>query len=441
MNGRNTIARQADLKLRIPADSEWHLGWRIVLACAVANGTGVSLLFYCFSLFLIPMSPELGLTRTDTGLIQSLIVTAVIGAPVIGRLTDRFGFRPVWLACTLSMIAIGLAQALWAYDFWSMAATVALAGFVGGGSSSVVLTQPVNAHFRKYRGRALGMIGVGVSLTTIVVPPLLQMVIAESWRWGFLTLAAISGLIGLPAVLLLMPRQAGARPVSARPGPMPHDWSFVRERDFWLLSGGNMIAGITTGGAVSQLAPMVAEHGLSPLAVGLGVSFFAAGQLLGKLGGGFLLDRFDPRRMAILMTLIPGLGFLAFTQADPGMMALVLAACAMIGALSGADVDIYAYFVARRFGFERYGAVFGALHGLGWIGTVAGITLFSRSFTQFGSYAPAQFAAIGLLIGAAMLLSPVRLPRQKAGGGDLGTGSGPVLTNPQAAQPQNQHLG
>jgi len=57
VNGRNTIARQADLKLRIPADSEWHLGWRIVLACAVANGTGVSLLFYCFSLFLIPMSP------------------------------------------------------------------------------------------------------------------------------------------------------------------------------------------------------------------------------------------------------------------------------------------------------------------------------------------------------------------------------------------------
>ena len=25
---------------------EWTGGWRIVLACAVANGTGISLLFY-----------------------------------------------------------------------------------------------------------------------------------------------------------------------------------------------------------------------------------------------------------------------------------------------------------------------------------------------------------------------------------------------------------
>ena len=71
-----------------PADSEWQVGWRIVLACAVANGTGIALLFYCFSLFLIPMSTDLGLTRTDTGIVQSLIITAVLGAPVIGRLTD-----------------------------------------------------------------------------------------------------------------------------------------------------------------------------------------------------------------------------------------------------------------------------------------------------------------------------------------------------------------
>ena len=90
-----------------PADSEWQVGWRIVLACAVANGTGIALLFYCFSLFLIPMSTDLGLTRTDTGIVQSLIITAVLGAPVIGRLTDLFGFRPVFVVCTLVLVLIG----------------------------------------------------------------------------------------------------------------------------------------------------------------------------------------------------------------------------------------------------------------------------------------------------------------------------------------------
>ena len=407
----------------ISDENEWAVGWRIVLACAVANGTGIALLFYCFSLFLIPMSTDLGLTRADTGIVQSLIITAVLGAPVIGRLTDLFGFRPVYVVCTLLLVLIGLLQGLWVSGFWSLAFTVALAGFVGGGSSSVALTLPINAHFRRYRGRALGLVGIGVSLTTILVPPFLEMVIAVNWRWGYLALAALSGLVGLPAVLLLMPRSAGQRAIRSGNGKLPHDWSFTRQRDFWSLSLANMIAGITTGGAISQLSPMIVEHGISSATAALGLSSFAAGQFAGKLGGGWLLDRFEPRRMAMLMTIIPSLGFLVFTQAEPGMVPLVLAACAMIGALSGADVDIYAYFVARRFGLAQYGSVFGALHGLGWIGTAAGITLFSATFTWTGSYAPAQYLAIGLLLVAAAMLAPVRLPA-------LGPGHGKIDATP-----------
>ena len=410
----------------MPDENEWAVGWRIVLACAVANGTGIALLFYCFSLFLIPMSTDLGLTRADTGIVQTLIITAVLGAPVIGRLTDLFGFRPVYVVCPLLLVLIGLLQGLWVSGFWSLAFTVALAGFVGGGSSSVALTLPINAHFRRYRGRALGLVGIGVSLTTILVPPFLEMVIAVNWRWGYLALAALSGLVGLPAVLLLMPRSAGQRAIRTDSGKLPHDWSFTRQRDFWSLSLANMIAGITTGGAISQLSPMIVEHGISSATAALGLSSFAAGQFAGKLGGGWLLDRFEPRRMAIAMTIIPSLGFLVFTQAEPGMVPLVLAACAMIGALSGADVDIYAYFVARRFGLAQYGSVFGALHGLGWIGAAAGITLFSATFTLTDSYAPAQYLAIGLLLVAAAMLAPVRLP--DLGPGHHKTGATPLPT-------------
>jgi len=230
-----------------------------------------------------------------------------------------------------------------------------------------------------------------------------------------------------------MPRSAGQGSHRRGQARLPQDWSFARERDFWLLSMANLFAGMATGGAISQLAPMISENGLSPAIAALGLSTFAAGQFIGKVGGGWLLDRFEPRRMAILMTIIPSIGFLMFLQADPGMALLVLLACGMIGALSGADVDIYAYFVARRFGLGRYGSVFGALHGLGWIGIAAGITLFSRSHTMTGSYATAQTIAIGLLLVAATLLFPVRLPKQALStggqpGGNLGGDlAGPII--------------
>lgn len=395
----------------ISGASEWTQGWRIVLACAVANGTGISLLFYCFSMFLIPMSADLGLTRADTGWVQSLIITAALGAPLIGRLTDRLGFRPVFTGCTLILGLVGLAQGLWVSGLLTLAMTVAISGFLGSGSSSVTLTQPINAHFRQYRGRALGLVGIGVSLTTIMVPPPLQALMAEyGWRWGFIALAGLGVLVGLPVVLLLMPRLPAPQPVRRGPVGLAGDWSFVKERDFWLLSMANMAAAVATNGAISQLAPMIVEHGLSPAIAALGLSSFAAGQFIGKLGGGWLLDRFEPRRVAVLMTLVPGCGFLLLWQADPGMAAGVLIASGMIGALSGADIDIYAYFTARRFGLARYGTVFGALHGIGWLGTAGGIVLFSSIAHASGSYGPAQLLACGLLALAALLLLPVRLP-------------------------------
>lgn len=420
------------------AESEWTQGWRIVLACAIANGTGISLVFYCFSMFLLPMSADLGFTRAETGMVQSLIVTAALGAPLIGRLTDRFGFRPVYTGCAAILALVGVAQGLWVTGLVSFAITVTISGFLGGGSTSITLTQPINAHFRRYRGRALGLVGTGVSVTAIVVPPLLQALMAEySWRAGFLALAALGGLVGLPIVLLMMPRIAATGP--ARRGPIGSggDRSFFRERDFWLLALANMLAGVATNGAISQLVPMISEHGLSAATAALGLSAFAAGQFVGKLGGGWLLDRYEPRLMAALMTLIPGCGFLLLWQAQADMAAMVLVASAMIGALSGADIDIYAYFTARRFGLARYGTVFGALHGLGWLGTVGGIVLFSRIAHETGSYGPAQLIACGLLVTAALFLIPVRLADrtdEETGSSPAGGAAGALGGNAQSGQ-------
>ena len=83
-----------------PSESEWRLGWRIVLGCALASGTGVALLFFTFSLFLLPIANELGATRGELSLIQALVVTAALGSPIIGRLTDIYGFKAVFYACT-----------------------------------------------------------------------------------------------------------------------------------------------------------------------------------------------------------------------------------------------------------------------------------------------------------------------------------------------------
>lgn len=247
------------------------------------------------------------------------------------------------------------------------------------------------------------------------MPPLLQHVISVSgWREGFLALAMIGFAVGMPLVLLLMPRgaamTAAAQPLVGGAGARK-DSSYFKERDFWLLAVANFLVNIAISGAISQLSPMIQDEGLSAATAALGLSAFAVGQFIGKIGGGWLLDRLDPRLVAVALTGIPGLGFGAFLM-HASLFGPVMAACAVLGVLQGADMGIFAYFVGRRFGVARYGTVFGALHGLGWIGTALGIILFGMSFDRMGSYAPIQAAAIGLLAIAACMFLPIRFANE-----------------------------
>ena len=375
-------------------------------AAGLANATGISLLFYTFNLFVLPMAADLHLTRGQGGMIQSLIITAALGAPAIGRLADRLGFHRLFLVCTLAMVATELALWRWGAGFASMALGIALIGFIGGGSASVLLTRPVNAHFKRNRGLALGLVGTGISLTTVFVPPLLQTVIAaQGWRSGFLVLAGFALILGLPAVLALMPHNASTQGAPAA-GPANRD--YFRSRDFWLLVAANFCVGIATAAAISQLSPMLQERGLSPASAALGISSFAAGQFIGKLGGGWLLDRFDPRLVASLANALPTLGFvLLLTQ--HGTFAPLMLAVGLIGVLQGADIGVFSYFIAHRFDVARYGAIFGALHGIGWIGTAVGVIGAGVSYDRFGGYWAVQLAAIGLLLLAALLIPLTRL--------------------------------
>ena len=393
-----------------PAENEWKVGWRIVSSMAIANGTGIALMFYTFSMFLIPIAEELKLSRGEIGLVQALIITAAIGAPVLGRMADTLGFRPVFVGATLSLTVIQVALAMLVSDMTGLAVAIALSGLIGGGATAVLLTRPISAHFRQHRGKALGLVAAGSSLSTIFIPPILHAVIADDgWRTGFVALALIASVIGLPLVLALLPRSTAI----ARSGPIASGIgaerpSFLKERDFWLLVGANVLAALSISGTISQLSPMIQDERLSAGTAAFGLSLFAAGQFTGKLFGGWALDRFEPRRVAMVMTVLPATGFLIFLG-DTGLTWPILLACVMIGVLQGAEVDIFAYFVARRFDIAQYGTIFGALHGFGWIGTATGITAFGFTFDLFGSYAPIQLGAVILLTLSTFLFLPIRL--------------------------------
>lgn len=390
-------------------ESEWTIGWRIVLGCALGAGAGIVLLFFTFSLFLLPLADELQVSRGQIGSIPALVATGALGAVVLGPAVDRFGFKPIYLGSALVVISCLVLSVLFATTLIHMAIVIAALGFFGVGTTALVVTRPINGHFKKYRGRALGLMATGVSIFAVIAPRVLEPIIANyGWRGGFLALAGFMATVGIPAMLFIVPGNI-SRLRSATADSGPRNWSFLRDRDFKLMTASMICMGLATAGFVGQLSPIVQEEGFDSRVGATAVSAFAIGQFIGRLGGGWLLDHFRPQTVALIFTVIPGSGFLLLLLTDQIYWAAILAA-AMIGLQQGVELDLFAYFVARRFPIAQYGTIYGTLHGFSWIGNGIGIAGVGLLHDQLGSYSLAQGIGMAALTVGAVLVWLVRLP-------------------------------
>ncbi len=395
--------------------SEWRRGWRTVLGCAVGSGVGAVLLFFTFSLFVLPIAKEFHVTRGEIATIQSLVVAGALGAPLIGRATDMLGFRTVFLFSTVAVVALECAVAFLVNDARGLAVCIFLIGLIGVGTTGLTVTRPINAWFDTHRGLALGLSACGIAVATIIVPPPLEALAAVfGWRAGLAALAALGAVVGLPAVYFLVRNeppdalQRSDRLEIHQTG----DWSFLREGGFWLMACSLIAMGAAGSGFIGQMSPMIQDEGLSAQMAALALSTFAIGQVSGRLIGGWCLDKFDPRRIAILLTLLPATGFLLLWGFD-NLGATALAAAFLIGFQQGSEHDIFAYFTARRFGIANYGTVYGALIGLGWIGNAAGLIGVGRLHDAFGNYMLAQLLGASALAFGALLFVSIRLPPRR----------------------------
>ena len=393
---------------------EFQDGWRILLGAAIAAGTGLAAVLLNFSMFVLPLAQELNVSRGEVASAQALIVTAALGAPVFGRISDRFGVRTVFVVCTLAAASVYFLTATLASNLFHIGMTVAAIGFFGIGSTAVVLSRPITEHFIAHRGKALGLMAVGTTVVTIATTPALQWLLEMwGWRMSFLSFAMASVAIGIPAVLILFPKsvtlhKAGTSLKSSR----EHDQNFMFERDFWLLALSLITMSLATAGMVSQLVPVIVDEGVDTGTAILAISFFAGGQFVGKLASGWLLDMFEPRSVSFILTLVPITGFIVLLVTH-GIVPAALLAAAFIGMQLGAEVDIFAYFVSHRFATANYGSIYGALVGLGWIGNVTGMLWIGYVYDWFGSYAPSQLTGIIALVISATLFLMVSLPDTK----------------------------
>ncbi len=152
---------------------------------------------------------------------------------LMAALGDRYGRRPVYLACVAGF-GLGSLLIAMAPSFWVLLAGRAVQGFCAGGVTPTASAVVGDVFPPAERGKALGMIGATFGMAFVLGPLLASLILVQlSWHWIFL--------INLPIALLILWLGVRNLPVTRAVGTLPPlDWAGVL-----ILAG--MLTSLTLG--------------------------------------------------------------------------------------------------------------------------------------------------------------------------------------------------
>ncbi|MXN49897.1 MFS transporter [Shinella sp. AETb1-6] len=325
-------------------------------------------------------------------------------APLIGNLSDRFGRRPVLLACILTFAVDNLICAL-ATSYWMLFAGRVLAG-ISGASFSTAAAFIADVSDDETRAKNFGLMGIAFG-TGFVIGPVIGGVLGEFGpRIPFYGAAAIAFLNFVAACILLPESLAPKnrrRFELARANPLGALLQ-MRNHPGVLWVGVVLFCYGLAHAVYPAVWPFVAalRYGWSEGQIGLSLGVFGIG---GALVMGFVLPRIVPRigeyRTAVVGICFSVLGLCGYAAAWQGWMVYVVIVLTALESLADPPLRSIA---AARVPPSAQGELQGALTSISSITTVIGPLLFTQAFSYFtGPKAPVTFAGAPYALAAAIL--------------------------------------
>lgn len=382
----------------------------VVFACTVGNAVSVTPMVYTvFGLFLIPISSEFDWSRAAVSFVLFIIAVAgAISYPIVGRLIDRYGARPVILTGNVlfaaSVASVSLVEAS-RFQFYFVYALIGISAAI---PSSVMFTKVIAGWFDRRRGLFLGIAGglgngVGAALSPLFVFALIS---SYGWRAGFQGIGAAIILVGFPVLYLLLrdpPRdvsRSAAEHLEKTAGLTLAE--ALKTPTFWIILAAIALGAGCMTAIFAHVVPMLVDRGIPAGQATTVLAMFSLVTAGWQIGMGYMLDRIPRPWIAapFYLLALTGLVLLESTSSYP----LLLLSAVLMGLGLGTEYGILPYFLSRYFGTRHYGAISGSMYGV--IVLTQGLTPFLMDlvFDITGTYDPAIIAiCIGLVAGAVLI--------------------------------------
>jgi len=421
---------------RNPVKAKIFYGWYIVAVGFLANVASSFALASTMSIFLKPLTADLGISRGVFSLLRSGEgIGAACISPLIGTLVDRYGGRWLMVIGT-GIVAVGYFL-LSHVDTFAQFAVIRLTLVTLGDSMMgyMVVNVIISQWFVRRRGRALAISSMGVGFAKVCMPVVAaSLILWLGWRqtwfvFGLMTL----GLLVVPALFIIRrsPESMGLLPDGAtepaasaatapqsaarvaETGAQDAIWTraeAIRTTSFWVLVITFGISSIGVTGLNLHVYSYVTDAGYSAVIAATVMSIIASMQLASPLGWGVLAEKIGARYAATLRFVIQGVGLAVAILA--GNLLCLYAGFFLYGIGLGGNMVLPDMLWADYFGRQSLGKIRGLGLLISQFLAAIGPPFFGFLFDITGGYG-LSFAIFGLVLATSALLSLMLKPPRR----------------------------
>lgn len=373
--------------------------WRRVAMLALTETVSWGVLYYTFSVLVVPMEQDLGATRGEISLVFSVaIVTRALASPIAGAWVDRRGVRSLMTTGSVAGVALTLA---WASVTTLLQLRLVFAGI--GVVTAMVLYEPAFAAVAKWmrnteRSTAVLWITLAAGFaSTIFLPLAATLTDLVGWRDALRWLSgALILLTVVPHALLREPRQIPGLDVRQDQGASLSTRDALRSGGFWWMTLAFACGRIPIVAVTTHLPALLVERGESPV---------IAASITGVIGALSVTGRVMltvASRWSSFETLLAGtyalqaiaLGVLALAAGQAAVVAFVVA----FGLGFGATTISKPVMVAQRYGPAAYGSIAGVIATITTVGEAASPGVVGLAHDVTRGYRSSLFGLAGILL-------------------------------------------
>lgn len=384
---------------------EFRTHWQPLAAATAGLSAGLSLSAYTNAAMGPQFLAEFGWNRADFVLTGVITLLTFVFLPIYGRLTDLFGVRRIAILGVVGIPMCWVAYALMTGPIWQYFAINVVIIALGATTTPAIYSRLVATRFVDARGLALAIAISGPPLLGAVAAPALAVINrTHGWRVGCLAIALTVAAIGALA-LALTPRHEAAERRTAAARKNDKDFRHITgTRVFWILLAAVLLCNLYHTVTTSQLGVMLGDSVPTAAGVALLISVFAVAVIVGRFVCGIALDRLPEQLVAAVAMALPGLGCLLIASPWDGFAVVVVAVC-LLGAAWGAEGDVIAYLVSKRFELKTYSTVLSLLMAAIGVSSALGAGILSWTLRETPSFNGfLVFAGVAAIVGGSLFL-------------------------------------